>query len=106
MVVDSETRDCVRTLASRFHPKKIILFGSRASGSARPDSDTDLLVLIDHVQRPPALAARMRAALKTRFPVDILVRSPQAFRARLAMGDPFFRDIEENGVVLHEEAGC
>jgi predicted nucleotidyltransferase len=32
------------TIVEHFHPRRIILFGSRARGDARPDSDVDLLV--------------------------------------------------------------
>jgi hypothetical protein len=31
----------------QFHPVRVILFGSRARGDARPDSDYDLLVVVD-----------------------------------------------------------
>jgi predicted DNA-binding transcriptional regulator AlpA len=33
-------------IARRFHPDKIVLFGSQARGEARPDSDVDLLVVM------------------------------------------------------------
>jgi predicted nucleotidyltransferase len=35
----------VRRLVDGLHPKKIFLFGSRARGDHRPDSDFDLLVI-------------------------------------------------------------
>ncbi len=37
-------------IVENLHPEKIILFGSRASGNATPDSDIDLLVVLgnDH----------------------------------------------------------
>jgi predicted nucleotidyltransferase len=102
---DKDIRACASELASRFHPDKIILFGSHAKGTAGPESDADLLVVMDHDERPPVVAARMRAALRTRFPVDIMVRSAAALRARLELSDPFFKDIQDNGLVLHEKAG-
>ena len=33
-------------IAQEFHPDKIVLFGSYASGKPRPDSDVDLLVVM------------------------------------------------------------
>lgn len=39
--------EIVERLISRFHPRRIYLFGSRARGNARPDSDYDFLVEID-----------------------------------------------------------
>ncbi len=34
-------------IVDHLHPEKIILFGSRANGTATPDSDIDLLVVLD-----------------------------------------------------------
>jgi predicted nucleotidyltransferase len=36
-----------RRIARRFHPEKIILFGSYATGQARAHSDADLLVVMN-----------------------------------------------------------
>ncbi len=65
-----------------------MLFGSRASGSARPDSDLDLLV----VERLPHLAGQAKVASwwlhfeplqSLRLPVDLIVGG-SADAARLA----------------------
>ncbi|MCP4655126.1 MAG: nucleotidyltransferase domain-containing protein [bacterium] len=40
-------RAVVQRLADALHPFSIYLFGSRAEGRARPDSDFDLLVVFD-----------------------------------------------------------
>ncbi len=37
----------VDRIVQRFHPVRVILFGSHARGTARPDSDVDLLVVCD-----------------------------------------------------------
>src|SRR4051812_20160400 len=37
----------VKRIVKRFAPEKIILFGSQARGDAGPDSDIDLLVVMD-----------------------------------------------------------
>ena len=39
--------DVVRQIVDRFQPTRIILFGSYAYGEPRPDSDVDLMVLMD-----------------------------------------------------------
>ena len=39
--------EIVATLISRFHPRRIYLFGSRARGDARRDSDYDFLIEVD-----------------------------------------------------------
>ncbi len=42
---ESLLRQMVKTIVSEVAPETIILFGSRARGDARPDSDVDLLVV-------------------------------------------------------------
>ena len=51
----------VERIAGGFSPQRIILFGSRARGDARADSDFDLLVLFREVENPHARAAEMYA---------------------------------------------
>jgi len=36
----------VRRISGKFRPNRIVLFGSRARGDSRPDSDVDLLVIM------------------------------------------------------------
>lgn len=60
MIVDKKTRDALRSFKScltrRYgeHLKAVYLFGSRARGDYRPDSDADVAVFLDHVQDPLA----------------------------------------------------
>lgn len=44
--VQERIDEMVRRIVSQFHPEKIILFGSHARGEAGPDSDVDLLVVM------------------------------------------------------------
>ncbi len=53
----------VETIVREVDPETIILFGSRARGDARPDSDVDLLV----VESTPFTAGRSRFAEATRL---------------------------------------
>ena len=53
---------------------KVILFGSRARGDARPGSDLDFLVIEPEVERPRAESARLRCALlDIDAPIDVLI---------------------------------
>src|SRR5438094_7080997 len=85
-------RRYVRAVADRFHPDKIILFGSFAYGRPNADSDVDLLVIM------PARSQRSQAykiclALSAPFPMDLLVRTPDTMKWRLEEGDSFLREI-------------
>jgi len=44
---DRTLQELTRVLVDTLHPDRIILFGSRARGDARGDSDYDLAVEID-----------------------------------------------------------
>lgn len=44
---DPKLTEIVRRLRDRFKPKSVYLFGSRARGDYRPDSDYDLLLVVD-----------------------------------------------------------
>ncbi|MBF8289944.1 MAG: polymerase beta domain protein region [Chloroflexi bacterium] len=58
-------------------PVRIVLFGSRARGDARPDSDFDLLVVLDQVDDRRAMRIAVRRSF-TDLPVaaDVIVATP------------------------------
>lgn len=97
-------RQWANNVARAFKPEKIILFGSYAYGKPSKDSDIDLLVVMRH--RGPAVkaASRIRLALPSDVPVDVIVRSPERLEKRLKMNDFFIREIVEKGQVLYAAA--
>lgn len=102
MVTARRIQDYVGKVVQQFHPDRVVMFGSYASGSQRKDSDVDLLVVMQHRGAAAEQAARIRRSIRAGFPLDIIVRSPAAIRRRLAMGDGFIREILEKGKILHE----
>ena len=104
------TDDLLRQIADRivadFSPQRIVLFGSHASGQADPDSDVDLLVIMDSDEPPAARSARVSRSCRPRYlPMDIMVRTPQEVAARLRGFDPFLEDILTHGRTLYQAAG-
>jgi predicted nucleotidyltransferase len=95
--------DTVRQIVQQFHPQRIILFGSYAYGQPTPDSDVDLLIVMESDERPAVRAMRVSRLLRPRpFPMYVLVRTPEEIRHRLEMGDYFVREVLEQGKVLYE----
>jgi predicted nucleotidyltransferase len=93
-------RRFARQIAKRFRPDRIILFGSYASGVPTPDSDVDLLVVMqtrNQVEQAVRIDDRS-------FPLDLIVRTPKALETRLRWGDSFLREIVARGKVLYEKA--
>jgi predicted nucleotidyltransferase len=102
MATIDEIEQFGRRIGEEFGAEKVILFGSRARGNAGPDSDVDILVIMSLEARGVDTSIEMRMRLRPRFPVDILVRTPEKVRERIEMGDTFIRGILEQGKVLYE----
>jgi len=85
----------------QFKPQQVILFGSHGEGGAHSGSDVDLLVVMPTNRGPIDESVAIRMAVRPPFPVDLLVRTPQMIRQRLALGDPFVRHILEHGKLLY-----
>jgi predicted nucleotidyltransferase len=96
-------RRFAREVAERFHPEKIILFGSYAYGQPHADSDVDVLVIMP-ARNEMDLAVKICLAVEYNFPLDLLVRTPKNLARRLAEGDSFLREIMDRGTVLYEKA--
>ncbi|HMV84893.1 MAG TPA: nucleotidyltransferase domain-containing protein [Blastocatellia bacterium] len=94
-------RLCQR-IADRFKPEKIILFGSHAYGRPTPESDVDLLVVMEFEGSPLQQAIGISRELGLVTPLDLLVRTPAQVQERLRMEDPFMREIIERGEVMYE----
>jgi uncharacterized protein len=95
--------DVKNQIIKAFDPHRIIVFGSYAYGKPTPDSDLDLLIVMDSDERPAARAVKVSRLLRPRpFPMDILVRTPGEIEYRLDIGDYFIREIIERGQVLYE----
>jgi predicted nucleotidyltransferase len=91
-----------RQIAERFHPDKIILFGSYAYGKPDDNSDVDQLVIMP-AKSMVNQAVRIRLALDYAFPLDLIVRTPEYLQERLQMDDWFVREILSRGKVLYEK---
>ncbi len=107
--VESTARDSVqemvRRIVARFSPQRIILFGSHARGVAGPDSDVDLLVVMDCARSTREQVVEIRRALvDIRTPKDVVVVTPEYFdRYRDVIGTIVWPAIRE-GKVLYERA--
>jgi len=96
-------RAVVKQIAEKFQPEKIILFGSYAYGKPRPESDVDLLVVMETPLDEWEQRLEISRRLSPRpFPMDIIIRTPKQLEERLALGDPFLREITTQGKVLYE----
>jgi predicted nucleotidyltransferase len=78
---EAEALDLIRgTLREPVRPQALYLFGSRSAGTARPDSDYDILAVIaepSSMKERVALSTLWRGRLaKQGLDADILVKTP------------------------------
>lgn len=100
-----QIREMVDRIVARFHPDRIILFGSHARGEAGADSDVDLLVIM------PLAGSRREKAIEIGVavhdilvPKDILVTTPQDFERRKDIVGTIERPAAREGKVLYARA--
>lgn len=74
MTDDALITEAANRLTAAAPDAKVILFGSRARGESRPDSDLDLLVIEPELKSRRAEFVRLREALgDLGVPVDLIV---------------------------------
>jgi len=92
--------EILRRLAA---PRRILLFGSQASGAARPDSDVDLLVVEDEIHDRGAELSRLHRALRPlRLPAEIVLTTEERFRAWRDVPGSLFHAASTSGQLLYE----
>ncbi len=90
-------------MVAYFNPRRVILFGSHARGEAGPDSDIDLLVLLDDA--PPELVTPAAASAARRpyhGPADVIPCREGVFEAKRRLKGSPLSEIAREGVVVYE----
>jgi len=83
----------------------LVLFGSRARGDARPESDWDLLVIADGLPASPLDRTRtLRNALPAWWcgRAAIIAKTPQEFETEFPA---YYLDVAADGQILHDSDG-
>lgn len=102
MVTFREIQAIGRRIGREFDAQRVILFGSRAHGEQRPDSDIDILVILPFRGRPVEKSLEILNRLDLSIPIDLLARRPADVKRRYAQRDPIMRDALDRGKVLYE----
>ena len=97
----------VELVAGRFDPFKVVLFGSLARGEANYDSDIDLLVVFDHVERENKreLTVEIRRALaEIPVPLDVIVTDVDEIERQGHIVGTVLRPALREGRVVYERS--
>ncbi len=100
--ITAEIEHIVGQIIQKYHPLKIILFGS--AGREEYDKVNDLDFLIIKKDVPSYGLARMRELdelIDRNIAADMLVYRPDEFDERVKLGDPFIKTILKEGKVLY-----
>jgi predicted nucleotidyltransferase len=106
MATDTAVQERIREMVDRivrgFSPERVILFGSHARNEAGPESDVDLLVVMDvKGSRRDARLAIRRALHGVQIPKDIIVTTPEDFEWRKEIAGTIERPAAQEGEVLY-----
>ncbi len=106
MEADRLLSEAVERIRKALEPERIILFGSRARGQVRPDSDYDLLVIQESPQPRYRRAVRAYMALAD-LPVefDVIVYTPGEVREWSAVPQAFVTTAMREGKLVYERKG-
>ena len=99
--------EMVRCIAERFDPDQIILFGSHARGTARHDSDVDLLVVMPITGSKRETRIAIRCALHDiHVAKDIIVATPDEIERYRNVVGTIIRPALREGKVLYARGRC
>jgi predicted nucleotidyltransferase len=104
MVAMSKIKELAEQIAKQFEPERIVLFGSYAHGTPGPDSDVDLLVIMDFEGKSFWKSLEIANFVNPSFPVDLLARRPGDTERRYTLGDPLIKEALDHGQVLYERS--
>jgi predicted nucleotidyltransferase len=96
--------ELLRSVVAHFDPQRVIVFGSVARGEAGPDSDIDLVVVLDDDTPLDRLGADSIYEARKNYPraVDILPCRGSVLNERAQAKGSFAAAVLREGVTVYE----
>jgi predicted nucleotidyltransferase len=103
LVRDPILREMVRRLVDAYHPQRVYLFGSRGRGEGGPDSDYDLLVVVERSDVPPYKRAMeaFRLLCGVGAAKDVMVWTADEFDPKTAVATSLPATVLREGRLLY-----
>ena len=105
MVSEKTIQQAAVLLSEKFHPDRIILFGSYARGTADRHSDVDLMVITEAVSgknRVKTMSEMSGEIDRLGFSKDIVVLTPDEYEVDKDIPGTIARYVSKEGRVLYE----
>jgi len=99
-------RELLDPVVAYFKPRRVIVFGSAARGEAGPDSDIDLLVVVDDDTPPEkvTLKAGFESRRTYRQAADVIPVREATFQRKSRIAGTLSRAAALEGVVVYERS--
>jgi uncharacterized protein len=95
---------CVEAVRRDYPEAKIVLYGSQARGQATPESDVDMLVLLDAEvtsQERSALHDRLyEIGLEYDMVISAMIRSVPQWERPISRATPLYQVIQDEGILV------
>jgi uncharacterized protein len=104
MRTDLVPKELLDSVVACFNPQRVVLFGSLARGEARPDSDIDIIVVLDDDISPEKLSGKAVAASRAGYhgAVDIIPCRVSKLHERARAIGSFAHLILRDGIPVYE----
>jgi predicted nucleotidyltransferase len=103
-VTPEKTAEAVRRIVAHADPLQVILFGSRARGNARPESDLDLAVVLDAPEEELRQRLPHSVLRGLRMEVSLIVASKAKFDLHRPWQNSIFHSTDQEGIVLYDRS--
>lgn len=104
LLLEKDLKKIVARLKKKYHPEKIILFGSLAGGRVSPDGDLDLLLVKRRV--PERYWDRIREVapllVDSEVGIDFVVWKPEELEREMRRNLFLKKEIFEGGKILYD----
>jgi predicted nucleotidyltransferase len=101
-VTEEKINEAVRRIVETSDPLQVVLFGSRARGDHREDSDVDLAVVLDAPEEEVRRLLPSTTLRGLRMEVTLIVVSKTKYDLHRPWMNSVFNYIDREGVVLYD----
>lgn len=99
---EKKIQEITDKIVKKYHPEKIILFGSYAWGKPNKDSDVDFFIIKETENTREVAQDIRRSFFSFLFPFDLVIYTPEQFSKWKKLREPFLKKIIDQGKLLYE----